>query len=151
TLTSSARRIGPSGISATNGTVPSAVWICIFVSPIAVIGRRLARRSKPSMTSTAASTRGRVDASVAAMSSKRGRPSDADREAVDVSALGFVDAPTAARTLGVTVETLYTYVSRRWIRRVARPDGRGHLYVRVDVDRLKAKRQGRKGEAPAAG
>jgi citrate synthase len=75
----------------------------------------------------------------------------ADREPIDVSALGFVDATTAARTLGVSIETLYTYVSRRWIRRVARADGRGHLYVRVDVDRLRAKREGKKGKAPAAG
>lgn len=55
----------------------------------------------------------------------------------------------AAALLGVKRETLYAYVSRGLVRSVAAA-GRARLYLREDLERLKAKSEARSGHGPVA-
>ncbi|MEI9886097.1 MAG: citrate/2-methylcitrate synthase [Rhizomicrobium sp.] len=50
----------------------------------------------------------------------------------------FVDAETAASTLGVTVTTLYAYVGRKGIRTQSIPGSRQRRYWWPDIERLRA-------------
>jgi citrate synthase len=63
----------------------------------------------------------------------------------------WVDAAAAIRLLGVKRETLYAYASRGLVRSVVAPPGsRGHLYLREDLERLRARRDARSGHGPVA-
>jgi citrate synthase len=71
--------------------------------------------------------------------------------AVDPGA--FVTAREAAGLLGVKPATFYTYVSRDEVRRVPAPEGSAgprKLYLRADVERLKARAQARSGHRAVA-
>lgn len=61
-----------------------------------------------------------------------------------------VSAVEATRLLGVKPQTLYAYVSRGFVRRVAGAAGRESLYVRADLLRLQARQRARAGHGPAA-
>jgi citrate synthase len=62
----------------------------------------------------------------------------------------LIDSTEAARLLGVTRQTLYSYVSRGLLRARLAPAGKGKLYARGDVERLAARAaQGRKPRAAA--
>jgi len=64
----------------------------------------------------------------------------------------FLSAEEVCEALGVKRATLYTYVSRGWIQRVASGRGRRNLYLRSDVERLRQRRDARSGHtATAAG
>lgn len=58
-------------------------------------------------------------------------------------------AERAARHLGVKVATLYTYVSRGWIRSAPGPNGRSRMYERESVERFQERRTRHRG-APQA-
>lgn len=49
----------------------------------------------------------------------------------------YVDAGTAARLLGVSQPTLYTYVSRKGLRTLRRPNTRKSHYLRADIEALR--------------
>lgn len=51
----------------------------------------------------------------------------------------YVSRADAVRLLGIKPATLYTYVSRGWIRRMVDPGQRRSLYSREDVERIKAR------------
>lgn len=51
----------------------------------------------------------------------------------------LIRAPEAARILGVSLATLYAYVSRGRLNRRTAPDGRTSLYARDEVERLAAR------------
>ena len=52
-----------------------------------------------------------------------------------MSTAEYVPASEALRLLGVKPATLYTYVSRGWVARVAQGGRRGSLYLRADLER----------------
>jgi len=52
--------------------------------------------------------------------------------------------------LGVKRASVYTYVSRGWLQAVPNPEGRGSLYDRGDVERLKLRARARSGHGPVA-
>ncbi|MCU0676970.1 MAG: citrate synthase [Myxococcota bacterium] len=60
----------------------------------------------------------------------------------------LLDAAAAMALLGVKRDTLYTYVSRGWLRRV--DDGPRSLYLREDLERLAKRRDARAGHAATA-
>ncbi len=62
----------------------------------------------------------------------------------------YVTAAEAAALLGVKPQTLYTYVSRGFIRSVMQPSRRARLYYREDVERARSRSDARQGQAPAA-
>ena len=62
----------------------------------------------------------------------------------------WVKAAAAAELLGVKRETLYAYVSRGKLRAVPDPDGRGKVYHRADLERVRERSQARSGHAPVA-
>jgi citrate synthase len=62
----------------------------------------------------------------------------------------FLDAKSAARFLGVKLDTLYSYASRGLLRSEPRLDGRGRQYAREDLERLKSRHDARSGHAPVA-
>jgi citrate synthase len=62
----------------------------------------------------------------------------------------YVARADALRILEVKPQTLYSYVSRGLIRRLAGPQGRGSYYHRDDLQRLKARSVARSGHGPAA-
>jgi citrate synthase len=63
----------------------------------------------------------------------------------------WLDAAAAIRLLGVKRETLYAYASRGLVRSVVAPPGaRGRLYLRDDLERLRARRDARAGHGPVA-
>lgn len=62
----------------------------------------------------------------------------------------FVTSAEAAAMLGVKPHTLYTYVSRGYIRSVVQPDRKARLYYREDVERAVARSEARQGQGPAA-
>jgi len=61
-----------------------------------------------------------------------------------------ISAREATRLLGVKAQTLYSYVSRGWVRSTPAARGNERLYVRADVERLKARGQARAGHAAVA-
>ena len=62
----------------------------------------------------------------------------------------WVDAQTAARSLGIQVRSLYAYVSRGQIRSVPGARGRPRLYSREDLARLETRRDARSGHGAVA-
>lgn len=64
--------------------------------------------------------------------------------------MDYLDAEAAAAFLGVKRSSLYSYVSRGWVQRVPSPDGRGRLYLRSDLQRVKARHDARAGHGPVA-
>ena len=51
----------------------------------------------------------------------------------------YLSRAEATRRLGVKPATLYTYVSRGWIRRIDDPSGRRSLYHAEDIDKVRAR------------
>ncbi len=79
-------------------------------------------------------------------------PASVDRHHRAVAAVtaDYVPAAEALRLLGGTPATLYTYVSRGWVARVRARGGRGNLYLRADLMRLKTRHDARAGHAAVA-
>ena len=64
--------------------------------------------------------------------------------------MSFIDSTEAARLLGVTRQTLYSYVSRGLLHAQAATAGKGNVYSRVEVLRLATRAaHGRKPKAAA--
>lgn len=74
---------------------------------------------------------------------------DQDSARVDVRQ-DSISREQAVRLLGVKKETLYTYVSRGWIRSYPVDGGREHAFSRADVERLRARSRARAGEGAVA-
>lgn len=66
------------------------------------------------------------------------------------SSLEFVSAQDAARLLGVQLPTIYSYVTRGWLRSVNGTRGRARRYSLEDVQRLKARHDARAGHTAVA-
>jgi citrate synthase len=64
--------------------------------------------------------------------------------------IDYVPRGEALRILCVKPQTLYSYVSRGLVRRLASPDSRTSYYSRQDIQRLKARSLARSGHGPAA-
>lgn len=62
----------------------------------------------------------------------------------------YVGLREAVGLLEVKPATLYTYVSRGWVSRVPAGRGRGSLYSRADLERLKARHDARAGHTAVA-
>lgn len=62
----------------------------------------------------------------------------------------YLAAPEAATFLGVKLATLYAYTSRGLVHSVPGPKGRARLYLRRDLERLRARRDARAGHGPVA-
>jgi len=62
----------------------------------------------------------------------------------------WVDAATAARHLGISVRSLYAYVSRGQVRSMPGEHGRPRLYAFADLERLRARRDARAGHGAVA-
>ena len=62
----------------------------------------------------------------------------------------YLPTKTALDVLGVKPQTLYAYVSRGWIRSIAQNGTREKLYLREDVEKVKARSVARAGHGPAA-
>jgi citrate synthase len=62
----------------------------------------------------------------------------------------FLTRSEAVELLEIKLQTLYAYVSRGWIRSIAQRDGRQHLYLRKDVERMRLRAAARSGHAPVA-
>ena len=62
----------------------------------------------------------------------------------------WLDARSAAESLGVKRETLYAYASRGLVQTTTAAGGRERRYLRADVERLVARRDARRGHAPVA-
>jgi citrate synthase len=62
----------------------------------------------------------------------------------------WLDAASAARHLGISVRSLYAYVSRGQVRSMAGERGRPRLYALADLERLRARRDARAGHGAVA-
>ncbi len=62
----------------------------------------------------------------------------------------YVEARTAAKHLGIQLRTLYAYVSRGQVRSIAGAKGRPHMYALADLERLRVRRDARKGHGAVA-
>jgi len=62
----------------------------------------------------------------------------------------WVDAPSAARHLGISVRSLYAYVSRGQVRSMPGEHGRPRLYAHADLERLRVRRDARAGHGAVA-
>lgn len=62
----------------------------------------------------------------------------------------WVDAASAASHLGISVRSLYAYVSRGQVRSVAGARGRPRLYAVADLERLRVRRDARAGHGAVA-
>jgi citrate synthase len=62
----------------------------------------------------------------------------------------WVDAPSAARHLGISVRSLYAYVSRGQVRSVPGERGRPRRYAYADLERLRVRRDARAGHGAVA-
>jgi citrate synthase len=62
----------------------------------------------------------------------------------------FVDSRTAARHLGISQRSLYAYVSRGQVRSVPGGRGRPRLYALADLERLRVRRDARRGHGAVA-
>jgi citrate synthase len=62
----------------------------------------------------------------------------------------WVDAASAARHLGISVRSLYAYVSRGQVRSVAGERGRPRRYAMADLERLRTRRDARAGHGAVA-
>ena len=55
----------------------------------------------------------------------------------------YVSGAEAAALLGVKAQTLYTYVSRGVVQSLPTPNGRRHLYLRSDLEKLRSRPRAR--------
>ena len=55
----------------------------------------------------------------------------------------FISAKDAAQLLRIKPQTLYAYVSRGWLHSMGQDKRRGYLYLRDDVERLRARGRAR--------
>jgi citrate synthase len=62
----------------------------------------------------------------------------------------LVTAREAAKLLGIKLDTLYAYVSRGLVRSVSGEGRKARLYLRADLDRLRARSDAHRGHAPLA-
>ena len=62
----------------------------------------------------------------------------------------YLTSKEAASFLDVKLPTLYAYTSRGLVRSVASAKGRARLYLRTDLERLRARRDARAGHGPVA-
>ncbi len=62
----------------------------------------------------------------------------------------YVPAREALRILQIRQQTLYAYVSRGWIRSVRRPGRKDRLYLREDIEKVKARAEARAGHGAVA-
>ncbi|HVE83543.1 MAG TPA: citrate/2-methylcitrate synthase [Myxococcales bacterium] len=62
----------------------------------------------------------------------------------------LVSARQAAKLLGIKLGSLYAYVSRGLVRSVSGEGRKARLYVRSDLERLRARRDAHRGHAPVA-
>src|SRR5262245_47028594 len=62
----------------------------------------------------------------------------------------MVSAKEAARILGIKLDSLYAYVSRGLVRSVSGEGKKARLYLRSDLDRLRARSEAHRGHAPVA-
>src|SRR5256885_17175598 len=62
----------------------------------------------------------------------------------------WLDAAAAARHLGISVRSLYAYVSRGQVRSVPGEQGRPRLYAFADLERLRVRRDARAGHGAVA-
>ena len=62
----------------------------------------------------------------------------------------MVSAKEAAKILGIKLDTLYAYVSRGLVRSVSGEGKKARLYLRSDLDRLRARSEAHRGHAPVA-
>lgn len=62
----------------------------------------------------------------------------------------YLTGAEAAELLGVKRETLYAYASRGMLRGIPGGQGRARLYLRADIERLKARHDARAGHGPVA-
>src|SRR5262245_6820222 len=70
-------------------------------------------------------------------------------EAINSSA-DLVTAKQAAKLLGIKLGSLYAYVSRGLVRSVSGEGRKARLYVRRELERLRARSDAHRGHAPAA-
>ena len=70
----------------------------------------------------------------------RAAPTDAD----------YLSRDEVLEILGIKRQTLYSYVSRGYIRSVPQAGGHASYYLREDIERVKAKNTARSGHGPAA-
>ena len=61
---------------------------------------------------------------------------------------GYLSSKQAAQLLRIKPQTLYAYVSRGWIHSIGRDKRRGYLYLRDDVERLRARGHARAEGSP---
>ena len=73
-----------------------------------------------------------------------------DQRGFDNQRSEHVTAREAARLLGVKLQTLYAYASRGLVRSTAGPRGPARVYLRADLERLKARVDARAGHGPVA-
>jgi len=62
----------------------------------------------------------------------------------------YLNREQALEILGIKAATLYSYVSRGFIRAVPQPGGRASFYLRDDVEKAKARAEARAGHGPVA-
>ena len=62
----------------------------------------------------------------------------------------YVSGAEAAALLGVKPQTLYTYVSRGVIQSLPTPNGQRHIYLRADIEKLRARPRARRALGAAA-
>jgi citrate synthase len=62
----------------------------------------------------------------------------------------YLNREQALEILGIKAATLYSYVSRGFIRAIPQPGGRASFYLREDVEKAKARAEARAGHGPVA-
>lgn len=62
----------------------------------------------------------------------------------------FLDAKQAMEILDIRQQTLYAYVSRGWIRSITQSGRANHLYLREDIEKMRARSQARSGHGVVA-
>ncbi len=73
-----------------------------------------------------------------------------DQSRIDNQHLDFTTAREAARALDVKPATLYAYVSRGLLHSISAPSGRARLYSVADIERLRTRRDARRGHTAVA-
>lgn len=73
-----------------------------------------------------------------------------DQRGINNQQLEFASAREAAKLLDVTPATLYAYVSRGLLHSIAATKGRARLYSRADLQRLRTRRDARRGHTAVA-
>ena len=133
-----------------------------LIRPARELHRPDARAGRVTRVRSAAATRlgdPAAEPTATTAAAAAGRPSlapvDVDRHHRPMAAAAanadYVPAEEALRLLGVKPATLYTYVSRGWVTRVRARGGRGSLYLRADLMRLKTRHDARAGHAAVGG